>query len=123
MRPVERGPAPRAFTDYQDARDPLIQRIGDYCSYCENALHSGVHVEHVQPKSLSPEAELDWANFLLACEYCNSTKGHTAIQIDQYFWPDCDNTFRAFDYELDRPPSVSNGLNSQQREIAQRTLV
>lgn len=122
MRPIERGPAPGVFTDHKDARDPLIQRIGDYCSYCENALPSGIDVEHVRPKSLNPDVALNWPNFLLACGHCNSIKGHQAITIGDYFWPDTDNTSRAFKYELDQPPSVGGALGDSACAAAQRTL-
>ena len=60
MRPVHRGNVPTddngidiEFNDYKKARDPLIHRIGDYCSYCEVALHDQVDVEHVLPKSIN----------------------------------------------------------------------
>lgn len=103
MRPVLRGDTPtdeegRAieYGDYKDARDDLIDRMGDYCSYCEVALHSQVDVEHVQPKSLNPELELEWKNFLLACGNCNSIKGNKEVELSDYYWPDQDNTLRAF---------------------------
>jgi len=75
MRPVERGNCPQdtagnriPFAQYRDARDHLIDRIGDYCSYCEVCLHSSIHVEHVRPKQPQPALERAWTNFLLACE-------------------------------------------------------
>jgi hypothetical protein len=55
MRPVRCGACPRTggrtvrFTHYRDARDPLIQRIGDYCSYCEMPKPDGPDVEHIRP--------------------------------------------------------------------------
>lgn len=71
MRPVQRGDVPAdsngnavVFGQYKEARDLLIGRIGDFCSYCEVALHSTVHVEHVQPKSRHPGLALHWSNFL-----------------------------------------------------------
>ena len=67
MRPVNRGNAPTdnrgsaiVFKEYGDARDPLISRIGDYCSYYEVALHDIVHVEHVRPKSKHGDLERTW---------------------------------------------------------------
>lgn len=56
-------------------------------------------VEHIQPKSLAPALLLNWANFLLACVNCNSHKGSTPIVLTDYFWPDTDNTLRAFEYQ------------------------
>ncbi len=53
MRPVERGQRPvvngvaREYKEYGDARNDLIDRVGDYCSYCEIPVPSGPNVEHV----------------------------------------------------------------------------
>ena len=129
MRPVERGNAPTdnngtviVFQAYGDARDPLIKKLGDYCSYCEVALHSTVHVEHVRPKSKHVALERTWTNFLLACDYCNPTKGDEDVVLDEYYWPDTDNTARPFVYNLDRAPQRADWLDANQRVIAQRTL-
>jgi uncharacterized protein (TIGR02646 family) len=118
LRPVVRGDAPVVaagnpivYTDYKQARDALIARMGDYCSYCEVALHSDIDVEHVLPKSLNPDLELEWSNFLLACGNCNSIKGGQTITLADYYWPDLDNTLRAFLYEQDEPPQVSTTGN------------
>jgi hypothetical protein len=129
MRPVERGATPLdpdgtpiAFGHYRDARDALIDRIGDYCSYCENVLPSKVDVEHVLPKVHHPELECEWTNFLLACDYCNPVKSDTDIVLDDFFWPDRDNTARAFAYEKDLAPRVADRLSGKHRAAAQSTL-
>ena len=129
MRPVTRGDAPKdangvtiAFKEHGDARDYLIRQIGDYCSYCEVALHSGIDVEHVQPKKWHLDLETTWTNFLLACDYCNPVKGKKDVVLDQYYWPDTDNTSRPFVYDLDRSPQLANWLSPDQRSIAKRTL-
>ncbi|MGI8580747.1 MAG: hypothetical protein ACR2KX_01000, partial [Chitinophagaceae bacterium] len=81
MRPVEKGDWPQqngdniVYTEYGQARGELINRIGDYCSYCENQI-TNPHLEHEQPKSVAPGIELNWYNFLLGCVSCNSSKGH-----------------------------------------------
>ena len=131
MRPVERGDVPVdengnavAFKAYGDAREYLIERLGDYCSYCEMQFSTPA-VEHIQPKSLEPALEKDWDNFLLACPYCNSNKGDKPINTSnfhEYFWADCDNTFRAFRYEKDRAPQINLTLNAINQQIAQNTL-
>lgn len=129
MRPVERGGRPTdqdgtpvIFAHYRDARDALIGRIGDYCSYCEVCLHGSIHVEHVQPKTPQPALKREWTNFLLACDSCNSVKGGDDLKLDDYFWPDRDNTARAFVYDHDQPPRVAPELSPQQRAVAQRTV-
>lgn len=113
MRPVNRGDAPTddagnevRFAEYTHARGELIQRLGEYCSYCEMHLDSSLAVEHVQPKkppgaaAVMPDRALNWHNFLLACTNCNSTKGDTDVVLDDYLWPDRDDTFHALRYSV-----------------------
>lgn len=95
MRPVSKGAAPNVFTAYGQARDDLKTRIGNYCSYCEMTLDNLANVEHVQPKSKVPKLSLSWENFLLACGYCNSTKGNKDIDLDADIFPDLDNPLMA----------------------------
>lgn len=111
MRPVNRGAWPQddqnvdiVYSEYKNARRELIKRIGEYCSYCETRLTSGLHIEHVKPKKplgavqVNQIRALSWDNFLLACSSCNSTKGDEDVVIANYLWPDVDNTFSAFVY-------------------------
>lgn len=131
MRPVERGAVPLdengnavKFKEYADARDDLIDRLGDYCSYCESPLLAPA-VEHIQPKSLELTLKTRWDNFLLACVFCNSIKKDkptNSNNFHNYFWADSDNTFRAFRYEKDRAPQVANDLGVEKQKIAQNTL-
>jgi len=100
----------------------LNDRIGDYCSYCEVCLHSSIHVEHVRPKSPRPELEREWTNFLLACDLCNAIKSDIDVNLDDFYWPDRDNTARALRYDADQPPRVADGLAANQQAIAQRTI-
>jgi hypothetical protein len=91
-------------------------------------LDASLAVEHVQPKK-SPGAtvamadrELDWHNFLLACTNCNSTKGNTDVVIDYYYWPDRDNTFRAFKYSVGGIIELADVLMVDQKKKAKRTI-
>ncbi len=131
MRPIERGGcptdktgAPKKFREYQDARGHLIDRLGEYCSYCEMHLDASLAVEHVQPKSVPTSAHLAlvWDNFLLGCTNCNSTKGDKQITLDDYYWPDRDNTVRAFEYFKGGIVRVSGSLTPAQQQRAQKTL-
>jgi len=132
MRPVVRGDVPKTddgasvvFKKHGDARDDLIGQIGDYCSYCENALHSDIDVEHVQPKNPNggrPDLALSWDNFLLACKYCNSIKSDKPVVLDDHFWPHLDNTFRAFIYSNDAPPIPNDSLPLPLRQKAVSTI-
>ncbi|WP_019500115.1 HNH endonuclease [Pseudanabaena sp. PCC 6802] len=129
MRPIERGNtptdnagSPRRFQEYQNARGDLIDRLGEYCSYCEMHLDASLAVEHVQPKSLNVDLELEWNNFLLGCSNCNSTKKDKSINLDDYYWPDRDNTYRAFEYSKGGFVSVSSSLTEPERQRARATI-
>ena len=135
MRPVNRGPIPTdesgneiVFNKHQDARGKLIERFGENCSYCEMHLDSGLAVEHVKPVkppgSLEniQERETDWYNFLLACPNCNATKSNKDVILDDYFWPDKDNTFRAFTYSEGGIITPSNELSLELQSKANSTL-
>lgn len=98
MRPVNKGDDLGEFNPYQNAQQPLSDLIGEYCSYCERWVCSGIHIEHKKPKGEYPEFEYSWDNFLLACTNCNSSKGKARLDLDDYVWPDKDNTLRAFLY-------------------------
>jgi uncharacterized protein (TIGR02646 family) len=98
MRPVERGDAPQVFTNYRDAYPFLVQRLGDYCNYCERQIETHLAVEHVQPKSPVPALRNEWSNFLLGCANCNSSKGDTLVVLTDYLWPDSENTMSVFSY-------------------------
>jgi hypothetical protein len=98
VRPVTRGPDPGPFAQYRDAAEPLMKRLGCYCSYCERHIETHLAVEHIQPKDPNPALERAWNNFLLACVNCNSCKGDTVVAVADALWPDADNTLRAFTY-------------------------
>lgn len=98
MRPVTRGPAPRAYSAYGQAIGDLEGRLGIYCSYCERRLPTSLAVEHVVPKSLEPALETSWSNFLLGCTNCNSVKLARPTNQREFLWPDLDNTLAAFTY-------------------------
>lgn len=119
MRPVERGDAPRAYVRYGDAIADLEERLGRYCSYCERRLPISLAVEHMAPKSLHSNRELDWSNFLLGCPNCNSVKGNTDVADDHVLWPDRHNTLLALVYSRGGFVQVAGGLNLQLRRRAQ----
>ena len=135
MRPVSRGPIPTdesgneiKYKDYRNARGELIERLGEICSYCEMHLDSGLAVEHVKPvrppgsSEDIQERKLDWYNFLLACPNCNSTKSNKDVILDDYFWPDKDNTFRAFIYSEGGIITPSNELSLELQSKANATI-
>lgn len=129
MRPIDRGDHPLnpdntlvIFSDYPQARPDLINRLGEYCSYCEMHLDASLAVEHIQPKSFHPDLALEWDNFLLGCTNCNSTKNAQDIALSDCYWPDQDNTWMIFSYHPGGLIRISPTLNADQQLIAERTL-
>lgn len=60
------------YNEYSNAKWPLVENLGVFCSYCEEPRAFGdIHVEHIEPKSGSG-AMCDWENFLLACNINSS---------------------------------------------------
>jgi uncharacterized protein (TIGR02646 family) len=122
MRPVDKGPSPSSYSDYRDAYQDLLDRIGDYCSYCERQIETNLAIEHIQPKSKNPLYRTDWANFLFGCVNCNSCKGDTSVDLADFFWPDMDNTLRAFDYLAGGLVVEHPGLSHSDKLKAQKTI-
>jgi uncharacterized protein (TIGR02646 family) len=125
MRPITRGPSPSGastWSSYSQARGPLEAKFGRYCSYCELELKTGLHVEHVRPKSVEPSLLLKWDNFLLACVHCNSRKGSQPVVLNEYLWPDADNTFLAYTYSSGALVSVRKSLPAGPASQAQKTF-
>ena len=128
MRPVKRGRCPTLnrqriqFAHYRDARDFLVQRIGDYCSYCEMPKPDGPDVEHIRPVHHNPSLERSWCNFLFACRYCNSIKTDKRVVLKHYYWPDKHNTFLVLAYPKTGCPIPAASLTPIQRARVQKTI-
>lgn len=99
MRPIDKGPDRGSFKHWTEAQQPLQDLLGEYCSYCERWVCSAIHVEHKLPKNDYPSYKFRWINYLLSCSNCNSTKQHGKLVLNNYLWPDNDNTFLAFLYD------------------------
>ncbi len=136
MRPVVTGSTPSKYEEkknhiqthssesvqlkvYQYARGPLIETLGQYCSYCEMRLETSLAVEHKMPKSEDSTLLAVYKNFLLACTNCNSTKSNKVF--DEVLWPDEDNTWCAFDYDDLGMVSVYND-DEKWTELAENTI-
>ena len=64
-------------------RDPAIKEALKHetsgkCAYCESKiLHIAFgDIEHIWPKSVSPELTFEWTNLTLACSVCNVNKSN-----------------------------------------------
>ena len=119
MRPIDRRSAPRDYANFGDAIDDLVDRLGRYCSYCERRLPTNLAVEHVAPKSLHNDLELEWTNFLLACVNCNSSKGDDDVADGDVLWPDRHNTMLAIDYSSGGFVRVAEDLDDELNRRAQ----
>ncbi|MEL6699960.1 MAG: HNH endonuclease [Bacteroidota bacterium] len=120
MRPVAKGNVPTdpkgeeiVFKKYARSRRYLIDRIGEYCSYCERKIQANLAVEHVRPKKTNPDLKLSWDNFLLGCTNCNSTKGDKKVVLEEFVWPDMDPTFEYFSYDASGVVKVNENITDE----------
>jgi hypothetical protein len=123
---VDKGAAQGSFTDYRQARDLLIDQLGDYCCYCERPCDPDV--EHVEPKGLTKYTSrtLDWDNFLLDCSTCNRQKWDDDPRVVLHYFPHEVNTAHAFCY--DEPsnevlPNFNPGTHPAEHAAAERTIL
>jgi uncharacterized protein (TIGR02646 family) len=133
MRPVIRGEVPtnpdgtnKVYSDYANARQDLISRMGEFCSYCNMRLSASLAVEHVQPKDHRPALKLEWSNFLLACTNCNSTKSKKIVDetnIDSFFWADKHNTHIPFIYNSDGSVNINTILLSIEEQLKAQNML
>ncbi len=113
MRAVEKGTNATVFTHWNEARNPLVDKIGWYCSYCEMSVRQLIAVEHIVPRD-NGGAPLTWENFLLSCVYCNSQKSARNQSRNGYLWPDRDNTDLAFGYnKVDATIALPGPVNAE----------
>lgn len=123
MRPVLKNSGPGSIPkDYKKYRGYLTENLGYYCSYCERRIEYGIGVEHVKPKTIYNNLELDWDNLLIACVNCNSTKGHKDIILSEFYWPHLDNTAKAFLYSTGGIVRINTQLLPQQHLRAQKMI-
>lgn len=122
MRPVDKGEAPNIeFEKYQEAEPYLEERLGAYCSFCELPINHVPEVEHKEAKAKGGE-ETAWGNLLLSCKYCNTRKGTIVAKGDKqkYLWPDEDDTFHAFLYDMEIPQLNEVYLQNQGESVRKK---
>ncbi len=139
MRPIERGQVPKnddgtlkTVAIYQNWRKDLINRLGNYCSFCEMRLNDSPQIEHVIAQDIKPQLALDWANMLLACGACNRAKSNAPCPTETHYLPTTHNTFLPFLFSITTNPRqdneaasfvvVNTNLQANQQIKAQNTL-
>lgn len=68
----------------REVKEKLIQEHGCKCGYCGGTFFGaeGVVLDNYYPRSLFPEKEGDYDNYVLACRNCNTIKG-AKIPVDE----------------------------------------
>lgn len=84
-------------------------------------VRNSIEVEHVLPKNKGGKV-VDWDNFLLSCKYCNTIKSDHNDTLDDYFWPDRDNTDLAFYYDEASAVHPNNQLSKNLQQVAQNSI-
>ncbi len=131
MKPVNKGATITGLSNYGQAKPDLIDRLGEFCSYCESpGLPTQLHVEHIYPQAdtAHPGRDRSWRNFLLSCATCNTYKrnhlgnGQQVHLLKRYLWPHLDNTYNAFDYHRDGRVTVKANLDPAITALVNRVI-
>lgn len=108
------------YSPFNTAKYPLIGCLGNYCSYCENEKEPGdLAVEHIAAKSKGG-AMVDWDNFLLACNVCNSNKGSQLLKLQDSHWPHVNNTYISLVYDTSGRVHVNPLLTGLSKDKAEK---
>ncbi|NUQ24928.1 MAG: HNH endonuclease [Saprospiraceae bacterium] len=124
MRPVDKGNGAN-YTNYQDAKQDLVNQLGAYCCYCERRIPTNIAVEHILPKDPAlgyMHLRNNWDNFLLGCVNCNSAKSTKIIDLGTHLLPDRDNTFVVYIYEETGSVEINPQLDQNLASMATKTL-
>jgi len=115
MRPIDKGPTPLGddnqpitVSNHRQWRRYLIDRIGEYCSYCEIRLNISPQIEHVIAQDIDPTLSLSWDNLVLACGPCNRKKSNTPCPPSTHYLPEVHNTYLAFEFFISPNPKQHN---------------
>ncbi len=129
MRPVTKATVVNAtYNPYQLAKPDLVDNLGLFCSYCEEAYHMerDLQVEHVQPKGLPQYAHLEneWSNFLLSCQTCNGAdnKDTKDVVLSEVHLPHLNNTYKSLEYRAGGVVMVNPALTGDSQRHAQALL-
>lgn len=70
----------------KEIKEAIVIETHGKCAYCESKMRhvSPGDIEHIVPKSLSPELSFAWDNLTLACTTCNTNKSNKPGIIDPY---------------------------------------
>ncbi|MGH1337191.1 MAG: hypothetical protein ACRBFS_13795 [Aureispira sp.] len=141
MRPVNKWLANHRYTNeqgdrvtiaatydpHQGAGEPLVDNIGQYCSYCE-VFSSDLQVEHVIPyqqindpqQNTGSLTKFDWKNFLLGCARCNgkSCKTDTYVYHAKILLPHRNDTYHALLYKESGEVFVNPTLSAANQKKA-----
>lgn len=122
---VEHPEVLEEFNPWSVAKPILELNLAAFCSYCEKpSSDEGIHIEHVQPKSLYPELKFKWVNFLFSCQRCNGmdNKGDKNVVIGKLHLPHTNNTWKSLLYKEGGLPVVHPDLNSFEAKKAQALI-
>ena len=123
MRPVSKGSSPKPnCSHYRNAFDDLEDRIGLFCSYCEQPIQHAPEVEHVQPKSLEPHLERCWNDLLLGCSSCSKTKSGKPVILAQVAIPDTDSTLMGLVFGEGGTVGLSPHLTDEQTKLMRNVV-
>lgn len=121
----------KKYKPHQEAGEPLVDNIGQYCSYCE-VFSSDLQVEHVIPVKQIEDRQIntraltkyDWSNFLLVCARCNgkSCKTDTYVYPQKILLPQHTDTYHPLVYKNSGEVVVNTNCSPTVQQKAQSLI-
>jgi|688.fasta_scaffold566903_2 5-methylcytosine-specific restriction endonuclease McrA len=59
---------------WRSLRKQVLKKYGSVCMKCQSKKQ--IHIDHIKPRSLFPELELDFDNLQVLCKTCNERKSN-----------------------------------------------
>lgn len=83
---IELAKAEKSRYNHADIKEAIVAETSGKCAYCESMVRHVTYgdIEHITPKTSSPELWFEWSNLTLACDVCNTKKGDDVEMIDPY---------------------------------------
>jgi hypothetical protein len=62
-------------SEWQSLRKKVFKEYGKICMKCK-CTNKEMHIDHIKPRSIYPELELDFNNLQVLCKQCNIVKSN-----------------------------------------------
>lgn len=108
-----------------EIKSAIIKETHGKCAYCESKVRHIAHgdIEHIVPKSKTPDLWFEWTNLTLACTVCNNNKSDCEGIIDPHKVDPVDHFWFAGSVIFPKPNSQVGTLTESVLKLNRPELV